>query len=670
MKHLKFSVFGLILVIALAAALFNIRHGDSHVRPENLVSDQAVVFVRFANVKERLKDFEGSVFWKHIRTVRLDGVLPEMQEDEDWAKKVEEVWNDPVFQTLFGRELAVAVYPGPQDSGENEAHVVLISRLDRGGPVLDSIIQWAGRWNKDITTSEEEYKGATITRLASQENPEQTLYYVRVHNYLVLGADVWPLQQSLDVAAKRSRRLSDDPVFQQTMVRLEDTKEGLAFTNMERVSTLVEERWTELRQNPWLDNAAGDQDVPAYLEKLKPFKGHAITWTISDKALRSKAFTAMDIKLYNTMQPHAQACPPAANGTWTFVPQDVIAYSWTNCQDFMGHWQDFKEAPSKSPDGQPTGADISAQVYTALGVRVEEDVLPVFGDEAAFAVGDGAGQAGVPVPPLLGVIKITDAERAKVMMRELTENPLLVRDVEMYNGVSVTRLRLAFLSNVEAAYAIVGEYLLVSSDTGMLQRSLDIYSDPVRSLKSAKLFKAADAGLTQQNNSVLYLEPARLAQRVKEGIQWAQSILVMKINQGEAFMTGARQKYNGIKADLDEQDRHIRENRTRVKELSDKRAQMEANGESASFQASQVESLEMEYQTLQYELSALKAQEEELRRTIQTYEERMKIGQQNKTLVDGVLFPLLDALSAFQAHTTRMWFDDSGAVTESLTTLK
>ena len=424
-----------------------------------------------AAVAERLPLFTSQIADRAAALIPgPDGAPPSFEQDlEPW----------------FGGEASLAVVPGPGTAAEQ---VVLLEVDDAEGAAEFATSIATG------TTSQSDYQGVEIA------SDERDIATAQTGGFLVIGSPAG-VRAIVDVAteADGTVALADDAEAQRVRDELPDHRFLDAWVSADGASRLL-----------------GSDSPSAVLSSLAPFVSPSSTEGAA-LALSADEEETLELALRSALDPEREqsspgffaAFPPFEPTLDEDLPDDSLAYlgigtPGETIEALLG------QAAAQAPGIADSFGDLAETLREEGQFDVERDLLPAFGDEAAFAI-----ESGEAAPFLEFVAKGVDEEKTRQALASL-QQPLAdavnpgsdlqapVFGDQQVGGEDVSSLRLS--PALELYYAVFDGLAVIANDPLGIER----LATGDGGLEDAERFERATEGFEDELSMLAYFDLRQL----------------------------------------------------------------------------------------------------------------------------------------------------------------
>ncbi|MDP2653923.1 MAG: DUF3352 domain-containing protein [Candidatus Omnitrophota bacterium] len=628
---------------------------DKAVTLEQVLPSGPLVYVHFKDVERNWEKFTATPFGMKLSTIDWKKAMEQggasagqMQSVNQLADQLFSEDSLRMLKQFFGEEFAVAVYPvqvksfGLEMFEEIPKSFCLVTRLKPELQFAEFVSRFFGRFGRSVNTETISYNNHTITKVAT-DNKAFAIYYVRVKDYLVFGFGDRAAKAVVDVMAKTAAPLEQDPMFLTAKARFLPQAQTVSFVNIEAIFRFVKEQ-AELfaSANPVV---AGPmlQQVESSFRQVKGFQVFGYSMIV-DSLSRLKIDVHYKPEDLDPLYRELYNCPPARNRTLEFVPQDAMIYQWNNCYKLSTYWQQMKDEMSRAPasgNGE-TPAQVVAGIEQILGVSVEDDLLPAFGDEiGGFVQGVDFGE-GLPVPKGAVFVKVADRAKADAVLSRLIQGqPMIQLQSEKYQDIPVNYFVIPMLPSstpVAPAYGVLGDYLLIATDRSVLHQAIDMTKIPGGLFTNNPEFQKVNFGLTEPSNAVVFLSVAQMAQTGEKFFAWARKWKSSQSEKMEAFKTGQQQRLSDLQAGIEQKKQDL--------------LALESQAGDAA-QAAEPDVLKQQIETTRRDIETDESRVQDIERFLEEYEAGPMSAQDEVAAMESYVNPILGALRQVPAVSSR-----------------
>ena len=632
---------------------------------DKILPGGAIAYIRVSDVEKQVNDFKATRLWKNIKKIDIEMLMEKsgatkknIEGYQDTKKWFSSAFGGSVMSELFGKEIALVVYPGdikeatPAAIREAASNIFLVTRVKPEADFIEFVSKIINKAGKKADVSEETYKGRKITIIKISSNVD--VAYTKINDLLVVGIGKKAASSCIDVINRDKPSLSQDKDYAATMSKFPKNASVAAYINVGSFVSAVKQ---PVAANPQLSKAF-DKMLGLY----SGFKTMGYTSFAETNELRTAFFydKAKMIPLYSKFY----SIPPRKNETFKFAPENVISYQWGTF-DFKSYWE-YMMSEMEHPTVQAGQADSSAlmkglitALETKIGMSIDNELAPAIGDEAAFIFKDINVEGLFPMPEFVVCLKVKNKATVEKAMDSLLKGGEVSFKSEGYKGVDVKYIALPFGLDLQPSYCYVGDYLLVSLGRKSIKESIDTSKGDSKSILDNGDFKAVDHGLTGECNSVSFLKVDVLMQRAKSVCEWLYGWMGIMEKQAEKHKEMAKARSETLAAAIAKDEASLEESKTAFilleKQIEDLKAQ------AADTSAKQAESDNMKTEIMQ-KGNALIKEKKDLEQ-MQAAANREPAKKTDLPLVklylDNLVYPVLDGFQSLKAVGGKATFGDN-----------
>ena len=519
------KIFILFLFVALiAASLFFILHRGSrnHVDPAAYIPEDVLVSFTQKDLGRVLEDFGNSRLGKtfaHIDIVRMAEDMGIPAENISLIKmgkeKTVEFLNSPLFKEIFNNEFTVALFPINASSLEKpaggiEEHLLVITKPEHGVQLINLL---TSGFLKVLNQTSVSYGDHTIKLFQLEKG--RALAAVTVRDHVLIAFDERIIRDSLDCYDKKKRSLGDNEGYRKLKAMFKDPL-SFCYISMESLKKQMElfiEK-ADPHQKDLLKEAWGKWSG---LQAA----GYGV-WRETGR-IRDRGVILVDSAKLDPALKTFYATPPEKNSSLAIVPQDVLAYYWTNTMDFPLYWNMYLQGSGFSRQKREAIREGTKRLF---GMDMET-ILGLLDRQCGMMVQNGVGKRFLPVPDISLFVRLKDSGRLGELARNFLKNNALQVQTKEYKGADIISLAAFAQGGLMPVYAIHDQYLIVASSMVMMEQILDTMQEG-RGLADNPRFQKVSAGLLEENNSVGYIRIGDLMHTLKGLVGWGRAIIAIQ----------------------------------------------------------------------------------------------------------------------------------------------
>jgi hypothetical protein len=663
----------LVLIIAIAAGIFLYQQQATmkQMQIAEVLPAGVLFHIRLDKIEENIEKFSQTQLWKSLGAIDYEGILPKVgagPDDVELFKSFKSQFPSKEalghFLRFFGREVSVSFYPknleniDPDNFAPLLANLYFTTRIKPEVKFVDLLSAHFAKMGKEITVEKSNYKNHTINMVTVAGGIK--ISYGVFKDLLVFGLDESVVKACIDVLDQKEVSLKMDPQYQKVRGSFLDVSHLDGYLNFDLLTSVIRQQVTKYMLSQQKD--AGEEAVKAteeYLDlsfsQMRGFK--ALVYSTNFDALsQMKMDLYFDKAELDPLVRPFYECPPVKNRTLEFTPQEVMVYSWQSCFDFDVYWKQLKTEMEKrgavSGEGTASLDDMVSGIEQSIKLSLEYDILPALGKEVGGFLADVDMQGVFPVPTFLLFVEVGDYAKATQVIQTLVGlQPVFRPETEQYKDVTISYFTIPLVNNLQPAYTILGDYLLLTSNRTLLKESVDVFSNSSMSLAKNNRFQELQLG-NDQNNSVLFLQSDKFIEKSLLLIDWGYQWVVMQAQRQDAFRAGSEQRLQDVQKEIAEQEKSLEGIKA---ELASEKAAMK---DMVSGDTTRGAGLEKEMSRIEGELVSLREKETELVAVLQQLSSGNFDPKAREVFFNELLKPVVRALGSVQMMGSKTAFHD------------
>ncbi|MGE0269116.1 MAG: DUF3352 domain-containing protein [Candidatus Omnitrophota bacterium] len=664
----------IVLLMAGGVTYFFMKKGgvnlfvSSQFEIENIMPQKPLFYLELRNTKKNIDKILSTSFWKRLSAVDFDVLLKNNLLSKQEAmvyqilkKSLENPKENEIFRKFFSKDVAFAIYEPDFDFStlsqagtqglqllldEVFSNLSLVTRLDAQSQIAEFISGSFGQLGDNVTIEDEVYKNQEIKIVSIQGVPYKFVY-TRIKDLMIMGVGKFAVQKSIDIFQGAANSLSKDNNYLLAKEKYVANPEMITFFNIETLFLSLEEKLDEL---PGLEaQAEMKRQMQQTFDSLRGFKSVNISLAWVD-LFEMKFDILYDLKrMSESTAKYYSACKNEENQSINFTPSNSLAYSWGNCFDLSYYWEETKkELELSSVPGQPSVTKQIEQYEQMIGLTIDGDILPAFGDEIGGYMKDIHIDRNFPIPELVLFIKVKDQAKVEKLLGLLKNQPAIMFQSESYNGIGLNYINLPVAEYVSPGYCFLNDYLLISVNKELLKNSIDSSKKTTTSLTSNPSFKILNKGLTNKNIGVQFLKIDELAFKMASILEWSNNWVAANDQKKEAFKDGAKLRLTQVQKDIENDERELKQKEQKLTELESTISQMEAEGRDVSDQQIELKEIKAVIQDIKGDLEANVHDAMNMEDTIRAYGAASSDMENRKIYFDHVIIPIVNSFKVIE----------------------
>ncbi len=476
--------------------------------------------------------------------------------------------NQEIVKALFGREVALAVYPvmldGPGASWKDAlAQVAVLTRLATRASFDGVVVPLVRQMRSDIDIQTVPYKKHTI-HLVGFKEAGLRFGFVQIGDIMVGGLGDTMARRAVDVATGTAPSLSTDALFLKAEPYFAKGSRDVGFVNYETVISLIRKQATAAAAALGPDQvlqALGRQEE--FFRRLSGFQAVVYTAVPHGDMIEWDTVTLYDIDQMHPDFRAAYVARPKANRSIDLIPSDTLAYYWQSGIDFRNYWEQGQEqmralATGLEADEEKSPERFIQSIEDQFAVSIERAVLPILGDEFGWCLADFQGLGPIVIPDVVFFLKVTDAKAAGELIQQIVGRiTFLQADETQRDGHSVWSVRIPMVSDLEPALAVIKDYMVLGTKKATVEKMIDTAAGTVTGLGSVPVGKDGRLGLMGPQNMVSYVNSAELMGKTGALVDAAGYWSEMQDSRNQALRDGAEQRLREVAGRITEREQEF-----------------------------------------------------------------------------------------------------------------
>ncbi|MDP2923478.1 MAG: DUF3352 domain-containing protein [Candidatus Omnitrophota bacterium] len=678
----KIVIIFLAAILFLGIGIYYYKAKIAKLEIESIIPANPVLYLHVRDIEKRLDKFKTTKLWRNINNIDVEYLMKKSGVAEDKIEQYRKFNSEfskfasgLLLEKFFGQEIAVAVYPiaGNITGFNSEAmrdiasNIILVTRVKPEAEFIDFIRKIYGKFDKQTVTKYEKYQKHEITIIEIKDN--FNIAYVKIKDLLVIGLGKRGVSDCLDVLNRLKTPISQDKDFISTIEQLPKPAETLAYVNLKALLPGMKNLAVSSLKS---DNKNLQSSASALrnFSKLEGFKTLGFA-SVAGKIPKSKFIFTFDKNKLDPLLIKTYSVKPQLNNTINFVPKGIIGYQWA-CFDPKGYWESLKkEMPGQYPGSpaMPSPAQVIDGIQNTLGVDIEGGIIPALGNEAGGLLSDINLSGPFPIPELVFFIKVNNKGAIEAVLNSLIAKGNLQTRSENYQNKNISYILLPFGASLQPAYCFLDNYLLISTSNKLLQDCIDASKDKAKSLLANTDFQAINLGLTDKGNSLFFLKPDLLFDKMKKIGEWFIGWASIMSANADAYQKQMQENLNLA-------EKQIQDEESKLKNLKDKQQMLKEEIDNIKGQDLRVTDKESELSKTEAQIRAkqdnvdfarkeLEKREEEFKKTNEYLAKRRIDPSLVKLYLDEAAYPILEGLESFKAFGSITIFKENAIETLS-----
>ena len=505
--------------------LYSLNQDSIHeAQPAMFLPADTLVYLEQKNGVESFARFQNSRLGRILSSIDFPTVLFEAEVqsgDIELVKKVLDVSarvrDDDLFQAILGKRLTLALI-GRRDWSPNstnianylKSHLLLISRPGIKPENFDRLVS---KYVDDKKISLVPYGRYTIKRIPI--TTDETVATTYVNGLILASLEERVLRESLDLYDKKQGTLKTNPSFINITREMEGA--GQFFYCSVKALQEVAETLIETVTNPTELLALHE------ISLLKGVNRFSYGGTRQKKILKNRFIIGLQPEAMGKRIREMVATSPSINDSLPYAARDVLLYYWSNSLELQPLWEMYKERAGEQSDEV---LSLQHDISGLFGYEVNE-LIDMIGSDIGVMVRENEEELFVPIPDLALFVKLDDTEKGSDALQKAVKHLDIKLKKGRYKNIEYFSWGLDPKESLQPVYTIHRKYLIFANTLNMLKTIIDTPLNNTR-LIGTKGFRELDPGFQTLNNSVCYVDQARLLRRLQEMVGWVGTMLAIQ----------------------------------------------------------------------------------------------------------------------------------------------
>ena len=527
---------------------------------QEVLSSGAMFYTRCVDLEKTFRDFTGSEFAAQFARIPFRAVLKEVGAPEQelmlydtLASQISSKENQDVFFKLFGREVAVAVYPMEGEApaavlADAASKVCVVVRLRPEVRFVELLTAALSKLSPKFSESITEYKKHKI-HIITLKGAFLSVGYIRFGDLLIFGVGDAAAKRAVDVVEDKTLALAQDESFLKTQAQFLEGAQHTVFLDYALFMKRMKGVFLKMAaQSGTLDPAVRAR-VEKGFENANGFNVFAFSAQYGD-VLRGRFDMMFDIHKMSSRIRKFYDFSPVENTSLAFLPASAFVYSWSSLAGFDLYWQEIKKEWEQKRDSR------LAEVPLAGGLTVAgiEEVIGLLTDQFGWYVSGVELSDRVPVPQAVVFFGIKDAQHTREVVQRLVDEQGIFRlNTEEYQGEEIRYFEnIPFVKDLQPGYCVIDQYLVLATNKSLLEEALKVRKGTEKALKARGLFAENPYGLLDRGTGILFIDNDRLVSELSRILQWADEWADVQYARYLAFKAGAEKRLDDVQKEIAE----------------------------------------------------------------------------------------------------------------------
>jgi|GEM_PF-1506131 len=633
---------------------------------ENIIPKEALIYVNQKDLAQLIKDFKNSQFGKDMAMINVPALLEKSgvaKEQIELFTKFQAVLGilieSPLFQRVFGQEVAVTIYPADFFTYDISAlweiakQIMVVIRLDKETEIAEFLSRLFSQIGQQIIITKAKYQNQTIVNITMPQLAALNvkISYTKIGPYLVLGLGEDSARRCINVVKRGKPSLSQDKNYRLTKSRFVEGARTTAFVNIDMLLTTLKDRLLEMTK-AYESESGQDRPLDEVLKDLSGFLSFGYSAVYSPLIQSRINFFFVKEQMTSDVQKF-YSCELKLNKNIKFIPKDIILYHWSNCYDMPAYWSRLKEEMnrfSKERQGGPSPQQVIEGVEKLLQLSIDTDILPLMGREQGWVLSDITLGGIFPIPKFLFFMSVTDRAKAQGMIETLADQPVLFVQSEDYKGIKINYITIPLSSDVQPAYCFIEDYFLLTSHRQLFHEVIDVYQNQKPSLASDSIFLQLNMDLTQMTNGLFLLRGKEFINKLRGVVAWGGEWLITKFKELEAYKAGSQKRLSDLAEEMRMFEEDIQNLKNQLQGFEEEKKQLISQGADVVGVDEKIKEVRESLSLKERSRALSEDKREELKGIIEGLDKEKAIEPEPVTLyLNGFVYPSLKAFESLRA---------------------
>ncbi len=515
---------GILLIAIVVVSLFFVieKKRNVEISPESFLPENVLVYCRQKDLARLIGDFQKSHMGRALSGINIIQTAKDLDFQEKDINLLDKILaggssfiESPLFSELFGNDFVFALLPedyaATGDPKENiQKGLVLISRPQHGAQLINLI---ASGFDTMLNQTTETYKSFTIKKVKQEGNV--TVSITTVRDLILISLNTRVIEHCLDRYLGNKPSLKDNLKFQKTRNLFKEPA-FFGYFDLDVLRATIEKYLIKT-------NNKRKNILEAEIKKWRGMQaaGYGI-WQEQDR-IKDKGVVIIDDGKFDPTVKELYKTVSERNSTMAIVPDQVFGYYWTNTMDLPAYWKMYLSGANVD---QKKVGQMQEAVQKQFGMSVE-DVLNMLDKQCGFMIQQSDGNKILPLPDFSFFVQIRNKKNFNHFYSKFLEDSALSIKKITYKGVGITSIAGVPQGGFVRLYIIKNDYLVAATSMSMMKKIIDVMQGGA-GLKDSSGFKKMNMGLTDKNNSVVYIRVGDLIKTIKELATWGRALLAFK----------------------------------------------------------------------------------------------------------------------------------------------
>ncbi len=497
----------LTMLLFVVYPLVNGIQTDSPKDMARFIPDKVLVYFEQHNGAAALEEFINSPLGKKIQSIHFlatgkkiglpNSTLLALKEVLSFCASIK---NSIFFQEIFGKKFAVAIL-SPLDPNKQlpikaylRENTVIVAKPRHSTEALEFLDQYPENFGALYTMSSEQYGNHLIKRVKTKG---QTVSMVNLEGFFVMSLNEKQLRRCINTFDGELPALSNDRDF--AVIR-----KSIAMPDRFFYFPVNDVREFTVKAVADL-SFTGKELVLKELATTIGFANFGYGSWNKKKSVIDKVVVQYDRGQVNSVVKDHIDTLPGQCSMLSLTTENPMAYYWSNTV-MMQHFLRYLE---KSGKEEPQLEKFWSTVEKITGKKAEE-IISLFGEEASLVVEPGPQDNFFSFPLGMVFLRVKNVLELRTILEQLIDEYDIKVSVKSYGPIRYTYWIPSPQDGLQPLYGFWHDLFFFGNSSRLLKMIIDQKSGDF-SLLDNDAIKSLDPGLTQENNSITYLNTLELS---------------------------------------------------------------------------------------------------------------------------------------------------------------
>jgi len=491
----------------------------------------SLLYVRHENAMRLLKRIKRSDFFNTLQEIDADAVDPLLGDSRIVAhfqavfKAVAGFTDDKIVNDIFGRKYGVILLHPENRAGETNLadlltqHLVLIANPETNASFLEMLGKRLLKNQDDLRFSENQYGSHRIAEFSASEH---TLYFSCIRSFFLFSLNESALRRCIDSFDGDSPHLLGTQEFKKIRPKYRSA-DIFAYLPLDNIRKFARDFASQ-------QEFSGKDIFLKELATTQGFTGLGYGNWIHSTYIEDRVVAAFDSAKVNELVRTQLLVTPSESTMLSLGTRDPMFFYWSNTLN-LKHFLLYLEDEANKKDDDPPFVE---KVEDIIGKKAPQ-LLDLLGDEISVIVENGQEDLFFPVPEGIALVQVEDISK----IQSIIESILTAYDIPMrkssYGPATYYYWARSPQEGLQPLYGFWDDLFFVGNSSSTLQRVIH-ENVTGSSILDNQLFKKADPGFKEDNNSTTYSDNVKLLKVLKRGLEMFGTFIALE-NKETAIKT-------------------------------------------------------------------------------------------------------------------------------------